>query len=73
MKRLGERESRAIYQNKMPNDTENGKNRKRKQMKRAKSEKYCAAEFVSVSKGTERRRVREWGKREVGKERESRE
>lgn len=43
-----ERDLRAIYQNKMPNDTENGKNRRRKQMKRAKSEKYCAAEFVSV-------------------------
>lgn len=56
----------------MPNDTENGKNRKRKQMKRAKSEKYCAAEFVSVSKerGGDRERER---KGKGGKGRELRE
>lgn len=53
-----ERDSRAIYQNKMPNDTENGKNRRRKQMKRAKSEKYCAAEFVSVIEERVRKRRR---------------
>lgn len=51
-----EPDSRTIYQNKMPNDTENGKNRRRKQMKRAKSEKYCAVEFVSVSVGRGRER-----------------
>lgn len=61
-----EPDSRAIYQNKMPNDTENGKRKKQKketQMKRAKSEKYCAAEFVSVSEEGERERKE--GKGEV--------
>lgn len=64
--REGERDSRAIYQNKMPNDTENGKNRKRKQMKRAKSEKYCTAEFVSVSKGRQREKEGERSREREG-------